>query len=82
MKQIEYICDDSRHLWCLPYSAENLHQMAKDLNIKRCWYHKRLILTHYDIPKRRIKEIEGKCTKITSTQIFTDPRFKPFFSEV
>lgn len=55
-----YFCDNQRHLVCLPYSKENLHKMAKDLGIKRCWFHK----DHYDIPKRRILEIEERCTKV------------------
>ena len=39
--------------------------MAEDLNIKKCWFHK----NHYDIPKKRIKEIQEKCTIITSREI-------------
>lgn len=54
-----------RHLVCKPYSIENLHKMAEDLNIKRCWFHK----DHYDIPKRRIKEIQAKCELITPREI-------------
>lgn len=50
---LKYICDNSRHLVCLPYSIDNLHKMADDLNIKRIWFHK----NHYDIPKKRIDEI-------------------------
>lgn len=61
-----YYCDDYRHLVCIPYSAENLHKMAEDLGIKRCWFHK----NHYDIPKRRIEEIKSKCTVIGPRQIF------------
>lgn len=60
-----YYCDEQRHLVCVPYSKENLHKMADDLNIKRCWFHK----DHYDIPKRRIKEISAKCTIISSKEI-------------
>lgn len=52
-----YLCDTRRHLICVPYSRDNLHQMARELGIKRCWFHK----THYDIPKRRVTEIEAKC---------------------
>jgi hypothetical protein len=48
-----------------PYSIENLHQMAVELGIKRCWFHK----NHYDIPVRRQTEIEGKCTIISSKEI-------------
>ena len=59
------ICDSSRHLVCVPYSIENLHKMAEELKIKRCWFHK----DHYDIPKRRIAEITTKCELVSSKQI-------------
>jgi hypothetical protein len=62
--QLEYITDGKRHLVCLPYSIENLHLMANELGIKRCWFHS----DHYDIPKRRIKEIEEKCRKVSSKE--------------
>ena len=62
---MEYYCDNERHLVCVPYSIENLHKMAEDLNIKKCWFHK----NHYDIPKRRIKEIQEKCSIITTREI-------------
>lgn len=39
--------------------------MAKDLNIKRCWFH----YDHYDIPKRRISEIMNKCKIVSSKEI-------------
>ena len=60
-----YLCDNQRHLICFPYSLENLHIMASDLNIKRCWFHK----NHYDIPKKRIQEIKNKCNIISSREI-------------
>lgn len=63
--QMQYLTDGKRHLICDPYSIENLHEMANDLNIKRCWFHK----DHYDIPKRRIDEIEAKCIIITPKEI-------------
>ena len=65
MDDLEYYCDDKRHLICKPYSIENLHKMAKELNIKKCWFHK----NHYDIPKNRIKEITNKCILISSKEI-------------
>lgn len=61
---MKYYCDSMRHLVCLPYSVENLHQMAKDLNIKRCWFHHDSY-AHYDIPKRRIAEIQAKCQVVS-----------------
>jgi len=62
---MEYICDTKRHLICVPYSIENLHKMAEELNIKRCWFHK----NHYDIPKKRIEEITMKCRVVSSKEI-------------
>lgn len=65
LPQLTYYCDRGRHLVCLPYSIENLHRMADDLGIARCWFHK----DHYDIPKRRIEEISAKCQVISSKDI-------------
>lgn len=59
-----------RHLICEPYSVENLHAMAEDLNIKRCWYHASPY-AHYDIPKKRIAEIQSKCEIITAKELLT-----------
>jgi len=60
-----FYCDNKRHLVCKPYSIENLHTMAVQLNIKRCWFHK----NHYDIPKTRIEEITAKCVLVDSRTI-------------
>jgi hypothetical protein len=65
MNSLSYFTDGARHLVCVPYSIPNLHQMADALGIKRCWFHK----DHYDIPKRRIAEIEARCTMVSSKQI-------------
>ena len=62
---LQYFCDNKRHLVCKPYSIENLHKMAEDLKIKRCWFHK----NHYDIPKKRIDEISDKCVLISPKEI-------------
>jgi len=62
---MEYFCDEFRHLVCTPYSKENLHIMAEELNIKKCWFHK----NHYDIPKKRIQEIKEKCSIVSSMEI-------------
>lgn len=62
---MKYYCDNQRHLVCIPYSIENLHKMADVLNINKCWFHK----NHYDIPKRRIKEIQNKCIIVSSRDI-------------
>ena len=62
-----YLCDNNqRHLICIPYSISNLHKMANELDIKRCWFHK----NHYDIPKKRITEIQNKCEFVTTKTIY------------
>jgi hypothetical protein len=62
---MEYFFDNMRHLVCKPYSIENLHKMADDLNIKRCWFHK----DHYDIPKQRVHEIASKAKLVRPREI-------------
>jgi hypothetical protein len=52
----------------VPYSIDNLHKMAIELGIKRCWFHKG-DLPHYDIPKKRIDEILEKCRIVSSKDI-------------
>lgn len=64
-----FYCDDARHLICVPYTVENLHTMAAQLGIKRCWFHPHPQHPHYDIPKRRIVEITARCTLITSREL-------------
>lgn len=66
---MKYYCDDSRHLVCVPYSVDNLHIMAQNLNIKRCWFHSSSLFPHYDIPKKRIAEIQSKCQVVSSKMI-------------
>lgn len=67
--QLRYFCDDARHLICVPYTVENLHLMAEDLGILRAWFHGGASYPHYDIPKRRIKEITSSCTVVTTRVI-------------
>lgn len=62
---MKLICDNYRHLICVPYSVENLHQMAQSLNIGKHWFHK----DHYDIPKKRIDEIKSQCVVVSSKEI-------------
>lgn len=62
---MQYYCDNSRHLVCMPYSVDNLHIMAAALDIKRAWYHNGSY-AHYDIPKKRIDEIKSKCQVVSS----------------
>lgn len=46
------VFDAQRHIVCEPYSIENLHDMAKLLRLKRCWFHNTPGKAHYDVPKR------------------------------
>lgn len=64
---MEYLCDGSRHVICLPYSIANLHLMAADLRIHRGWFHH----NHYDMPKRREREIMARCRYVRSWEIVT-----------
>jgi len=64
--RIKYFTDGERHLVCVPYSIENLHIMAKELGIKRCWFHPSNGRHHYDIPIRDISRIEQQCEIISS----------------
>jgi len=65
---MKYITDGKRHLVCLPYSKENLHKMAEELEIARCWYHPSPY-PHYDLPKKRKSEIEEKCDIVSPKDI-------------
>lgn len=67
--ELRYFCDDERHLVCVPYSIANLHRMAADLGLKKCWYHASAKYQHYDIPKRRIAEIQARCTVVSPREI-------------
>lgn len=60
-----------RHLVCVPYSITNLHAMAADLGLKRCWYHSGASYPHYDIPKLRVSEIQARCTVVSPRDILT-----------
>lgn len=66
---MRYFCDGMRHLVCLPYTEENLHRMAEDLGIKRCWFHRGASYMHYDIPKRRVAEITARCEVVPAREI-------------
>lgn len=66
---LTYYCDNQRHLVCKPYSVNNLHRMAEDLNIHRCWFHNHKKFPHYDIPKKRIVDIQSRCTVVSPQEI-------------
>ncbi|MEI9995115.1 MAG: DUF4031 domain-containing protein [Rhizomicrobium sp.] len=65
---LSYVCDNRRHLICVPYSVLNLHEMARQLDIKRCWFHAGRH-PHYDIPKGREDEIMARCVVVSPKEI-------------
>jgi hypothetical protein len=65
MIDIRFYTDGKRHLVCVPYSIENLHAMADQLGIRRCWFHR----DHYDIPKKKLTEVENQCIMVSSKEI-------------
>lgn len=67
--ELTYYSDNQRHLVCVPYSIANLHQMAKNLNINKGWFHSHPTHPHYDIPKRRINEIHSKSIVVSPKEI-------------
>jgi hypothetical protein len=64
-----YVCDNKRHLVCLPYSVANLHRMASELELAAGWYQVGKGKPHYDIPVRRIAEIQAKCRVVSPKQV-------------
>jgi len=75
MSKLIYVCDNARHLICVPYSTANLHKMAKELELSRSWFHN----NHYDIPKKRIEEITKQC-RVVSSKIIVDIIKRPDFA--
>lgn len=67
-EEVTYYCDSMRHLVCLPYSVENLHKMAEDLGIKKCWFHSGRH-KHYDIPLKKIEHVLGRAEVVSPRRI-------------
>lgn len=65
---MKYLTDGKRHLICEPYSEDNLHKMAEDLNIPFWWFHSRK-LPHYDIPKLQIERVTKRCVIVSPKEI-------------
>lgn len=69
-RTMRYLTDGKRHLICVPYSVENLHRMAEDLGIKRCWFHGRpRSHPHYDLPKRQVERVTERCEVVSPREI-------------
>ena len=66
---IKFYHDAMRHLVCVPFSVENLHAMAEELGIKRCWFHASKDHPHYDVPKKRMATIGERSTLVRPRQV-------------
>lgn len=67
---LAFYVDPKGHLVCEPYTLDNLHAMADFLGIKRCWFHySKTGLHHYDVPKKRRAEMQGRCVMVSSRKI-------------
>jgi hypothetical protein len=64
---VQIFYDNHRHIICVPYNIAQLHEMARLLGIKRCWYHANPY-PHYDIPKRWVSEFRGIPSKLVTTR--------------
>jgi hypothetical protein len=67
---MRYFSDNQRHLVCWPYSVENLHEMARKLGIKRCWFHGGRN-AHYDVPVLRMNVISYQ-TEVVSPRVIVN----------
>lgn len=65
---MRFYYDRQRHLICVPYSVENLHLMAAELNIARCWFHGGKH-PHYDVPKGRLSTMDQHATLVTPREL-------------
>lgn len=68
MAELQFICDGSRHLICIPYAIDNLHKMAEQLGIGRHFFHN-TNKPHYDIPAKRVDEITEQCQKVGTREL-------------
>jgi hypothetical protein len=64
-----YLCDQNRHLICLPYSLEHMKQMAFELQLKRKALSKVPNKRFYRIPFERLEEIESQCEVVPAWRI-------------
>lgn len=64
-KKLQFLCDGSRHLVCIPYSKLNLYATARQLKILSYWFAGDYLL----IPEKRRAEIEAQCEKVTTARI-------------
>jgi len=61
-QNLKILYDKDGRLICLPYSLDNLHEMAGELGLKKCWFEK----GNYLIPHFREEEIKRKGSEVES----------------
>jgi hypothetical protein len=64
---LTYFYDEQSHLVCRPFSLSNLHAMAADLGIKRCWFHNGGggRFPHYDVPNKLQAHVAANAVLIS-----------------
>lgn len=70
VEELLYLTDGRKNIICLPYSIENLHQMAKELGMNEKYFNK----DHYVVPDHMVDEIEDKCGKVSTQTLFLTAR--------
>ena len=66
---LTYLCDQNRHLICLPFTWENMQRMAAELQLKRKTLSKVPNKRFYRIPFDRLLEIEYQCEVVPAWRI-------------
>lgn len=66
---LTYLCDQNRHLICVPFSLENMKRMAFQLQLKRKALSKVPGKRFYRIPFDRLLEIEMQCELVPAWHI-------------
>lgn len=67
--QLRYLCDENRHLICLPFSLENMKEMLFQLELKRKGLSKTPGKRFYRIPHERLLEIMAQCELVPAWEI-------------
>ncbi len=68
MPDLLYFCGEKGHLICVPYSVENLRQMAEELSLHKDWFRNGRI-PHYVIPEQMVEEIQEQCIVVPTREI-------------
>lgn len=67
--KLEYYCDNQGHLVCLPYTIDNLHQMANELGLDQSHFKSHPKHAHYLISDNQKDTIMPQCHLVSSKHI-------------